>query len=336
MWDLNKDNFKEIPYIEDYVLFSRVTPYQVFLHYIGEFELHRPICSPLRQDEVPSFVIIKSKEASAGLLYHDFATGETGNAVRFVANLYCIGYRQALYKIACDFQIVEDIYNISAKVAKRVLDKIALTKPITKKVKIGITKRQWKLHDKTFWKQFGIRKSTLERFNVCPIQYLFLNDRIIKVDKHAYAYQEEKDGMLTFKIYQPYSKTFKWINNTNSTVHQGYVELPESGDIMIITKALKDVMSMLDVCDIPSIGLQAESVKVKESVIDEYRNRFKKVICLFDNDNAGIKLGEKFASSYGLPLIRLPEHIGKDFSDSVKNVGKNKARQVLQELIKQT
>jgi len=332
MWDLNKKDFKIIPYIEHNALFSRISQEQIFEYYIEEkFTLGRPISSPLRQDEIPSFVIIKANNGN--ILYYDFATGETGNPVRFVGNLFGVGYREALYKIACDFDVVTDVYNLTEEIAREKLPKIE-TKVIRRpNLKLSITSRKWEARDKYFWKSFGIRKSTLEKFNVIPIKYLFFNDRIVQCDRYAYAYKEVKDGYVTYKIYQPYSKKFKWINNTNRTVHQGYRQLPPTGDLLIITKSLKDVMSLYDVCEISSVGLQAESVKVKETVIQEYKKRFKKVYCLFDNDEAGIRLAQKFSSLYNIPLLTLPSDIGKDFSDVVREVGKKRALNIMQELL---
>jgi 5S rRNA maturation endonuclease (ribonuclease M5) len=81
-------------------------------------------------------------------------------------------------------------------------------------------------------------------------------------------------------------------------------------------------MSLYDCANISSIGLQSESVMMKDSVMNEYKNRFKKVICLFDNDEAGKKLSKSFTEKYDIPHFFVPE-LPKvtDFSDLVKSVG---------------
>ena len=149
----------------------------------------------------------------------------------------------------------------------------------------------------------------------------FYNSNAVKVSKHAYVYAEKKDNKLTYKIYQPFEdKLKKWINNANYSVHQGYTQLPKSGELLIITKSLKDVMSLHDVVGVSAIGLQSESVMMKDSVMDEYKSRFKKVVCLFDNDDAGTKLAKEFSKRYGVPyFFVLPIAKSKDFSDFVKN-----------------
>jgi len=96
--------------------------------------------------------------------------------------------------------------------------------------------------------------------------------------------------------------------------------LPKSGELLVITKSLKDVMSIHDIVGVPAIGLQSESVMMKDSVMDEYKSRFKKVVCLFDNDDAGIKLAKEFSKRYNVPhFFVLPISNSKDFSDFVKN-----------------
>jgi DNA primase len=70
--------------------------------------------------------------------------------------------------------------------------------------------------------------------------------------------------------------------------------------------------------------------------MDEYKSRFKKVICLFDNDEAGKKLSLGFTQRYGVPHFFVPE-LPKvtDFSDLVKAVGQQEAVEILKKLIKE-
>ena len=93
-------------------------------------------------------------------------------------------------------------------------------------------------------------------------------------------------------------------------------------------------MSLHDCVGIYSIGLQSESVMMKDTVMDEYKQRFNQVICLFDNDEAGTKLSENFSKQFNIPHIFVPkEPKVKDFSDLVKAKGKEQAVQILKQLI---
>ena len=169
-----------------------------------------------------------------------------------------------------------------------------------------------KKNDKNFIKKFG--------------QLLSNNWKFKKIN----------NDKVSYKIYQPFNKHYKWMNNANYSVHQGYTQLPEKGDLLIITKSLKDVMSIKDVMGISSVGLQSESVMMKQSVMDEYKYRFTKVICLFDNDKAGKRLSVDFAETYNIPYFFMPE-LPKvtDFSDLVKSIGIDKARDEFNNKLKQ-
>jgi hypothetical protein len=192
-----------------------------------------------------------------------------------------------------------------------------------------------------YWSQYNISKKTLSKYDVFPISHIFYNNRPFIAAEKAYCYIENKDDEISYKIYQPEeSKIKKWINNNKFSVHQGYRQLPKSGDLLIITKSLKDVMSIHDTSLIPSIGLQSETILIKDSVMEEYKNRFKKVICLFDNDKAGIKASENFSKKFNIPYILIPDYEEqiKDFSDLIKynitnNISIKKADILLKQLI---
>ena len=93
-------------------------------------------------------------------------------------------------------------------------------------------------------------------------------------------------------------------------------------------------MSIHDVVGIPAVGLQSESVTVKDTVMDEYKSRFKQVICLFDNDKAGVSLSNQFTELYNIPHILIPEQKGvTDFSDLVDVTNEDNAKKILNKLI---
>lgn len=329
MWDLNDIRYSTLPYVDKDKLYSTVTDYQVFCYYIdSELKIGRPINSPLRRDEIPSFSLFINKTTNT-VMYKDFATGDCGDSVKFVMKLKGLQYKQALYVIASDFGYVNEHISVANKKVSNRLKK--LKTPKISAVNIGIKRRDWKIWDRDYWWQYEIKKGTLNKFWVSPVQLLFFNDSIVKPDKHCYAYKEIKDDKVSFKILQPYSE-FKWINNANDSIHQGYRQLPERGELLIITKSLKDVMSLHDVAGIPAVGLQAESIMMKESVMYEYKTRFDRVICMFDNDLPGRKFSTRFSSEFGIEEIFMPQDMGKDFSDVVKDYSGQEALEVLTEI----
>lgn len=312
--NLNSIVFNDLISRED--ILKHVTQERIYGFYLGEQITTLGVYhSPLREDNIPSFALFFHRVEPNILMFKDFATGDCGDFVAMVRKLFNLSYSEALEKVAFDLGLSN--YGVSG--TKQTVNYTKITQK--QKVELGIKIRPWEILDKQFWKPFGIKKSTLKKFNVFPISHVFYNSNAVKVSKHAYVYAERKDNKLTYKIYQPFEdKLKKWINNANYSVHQGYTQLPKSGELLIITKSLKDVMSLHDVIGVSAIGLQSESVMMKDSVMDEYKSRFKKVVCLFDNDDAGTKLAKEFSKRYGVPyFFVLPIAKSKDFSDFVKN-----------------
>jgi 5S rRNA maturation endonuclease (ribonuclease M5) len=326
--NLNSIVFNELITRED--ILKCITQEEIYSYYLGESVADLGIFhSPLREDNIPSFALYFHRHYRDILMFKDFATNDCGDFVVLVMKMFNLGYYDALNKIAFDL----GLSSFSVDVSKQLTN---YTKIVHRdKINLGIKSREWMVKDRDYWLSYGIKKSTLVRYKVFPISYIFYNDVAVKAANLAYAYVEQKDDRVSYKIYQPLEpKIKKWINNADYTVHQGYKQLPDTGELLIITKSLKDVMSIHDTLNIAAIGLQSESVMMKETVMQEYKSRFKKVICLFDNDEAGKKLSLGFTQRYGVPHFFVPE-LPKvtDFSDLVKAKGQEQAVQILNQLI---
>lgn len=331
--DLNSLIYNEIITRED--ILKHVTQEQVYSYYIGEdvgkLGLYH---SPLREDNIPSFALYFHKYEKNILMFYDLATSECGDFIILVCKMFGLDYATATKKIAFDL----GISNLNIETQKK---DIIYTKIVQKtKIKLGVKIRKWQIRDKKYWEQFGITKETLKKYNVYPVEYVFYNDIAIKAAYLSYVYVEEKDEEISYKIYQPLEeKVKKWINNSNYSVHQGYQQLPIIGDLLIITKSLKDVMSLYDCMNISSLGLQSETVMMKLSVAEEYKHRFKKILCLFDNDQAGKKLAKAYSDTFDFTTIFVPKYKNKkitDFSDLVKFKGKEQAIKIMNKIIKNT
>jgi len=324
--NLNSVIFNKIITKED--ILKHVSQESIFSFYMEEDIFETGVFnSPLREDKTPSFSLYFHKHHHDTLMWCDLATGESGDFIVLVQKMFKLSYYDSLMKIAYDF----GLSTFDVGTVKKLQ---SYTKIISKKtIELGVKLRKWKIKDKKYWSQFGITKETLKRFNVYPISHIFFNDNCIKAAEYAYVYVEFKDGIKSYKIYQPYEiKSKKWLNNADYSTHQGYEQLPKTGDILIITKSLKDVMSIHDVLDIPAIGLQSETVMMKMSVMEEYKSRFKRVFCLFDNDEAGQQLANKFHETFNIPHFFMPDFLGvKDFSDLVKEVGLEEAEEIFYE-----
>jgi len=325
------------------LLLNYINDIDVYRHYIGEnITLNGVIRSPLRKDSTPSFGFFYKNDE---VLFNDFVLGG-GDFVKFVQLKYNLNFFEALSKIAIDFKI-DNKFHIKSNVQKNLVDN-SNNYPSreniienTNKFSLDIKSRKWAKYDISFWKNFGINYKILQKYNVVPISHIFFYNRIIKADTYAYAFIEHKDNEITYKVYQPYNKDYKWLTDHNESVWQGWTQLPKSHRLLIITKSLKDVMSIVNVSRIPSVSLQAESIVPKEHIINELKSRFKSIYLLYDNDydkeeNWGQKFSNKIASSFDLKELKIPtKYKSKDFSDLVVNKGKKQANKILTSLIKE-
>jgi len=142
----------------------------------------------------------------------------------------------------------------------------------------------------------------------------------------------------SFKIYNPQAtvKKDKWRSNCGVNDIQGWEQLPESGDLLVITKSLKDVMA-LSLFNIPAIAPQGEHQLVPSKVIDEAKKRFKTLVMFYDYDDAGVSGANRARDEYGIPTVYIPKHYlelynTKDISDCIKEFGLEKTRSLLEEL----
>ena len=267
-----------------------ISEVDVFEYYLG-FLPTNPISSPLREDINPSFSLFLSDKYSQ-LFYKDFSTGEVGDCFIFVKRLFNLATKtDAFNKVAGDFGLNQfrlPSGSISAPSTKLKIPerKTPRIKP-NERLRISVRRREWKLRDKNFWyKKYGLNKEQLEYCNVYPISHYFVNGYCTEAHSKAYAFVEEKDGLQTFKIYQPYAeKEDKWINNNDYSTWELWTQMPNTGNILVICSSRKDAMVIKSLFPselLTACSLQSEHVNPKESVVDELRNRFKEIYILYD------------------------------------------------------
>jgi len=122
-----------------------------------------------------------------------------------------------------------------------------------------------------------------------------------------------------FKIYRPLADKYtKWRNNLASYDIQGYEQLPEKGDLLIITKSLKDVMCLYEM-GYTAISPSSESTFISDKALNQLKRRFKRILICFDRDVSGIKNMRKISLKTGLNgFLVHKKWKAKDISDAVK------------------
>lgn len=305
-------------------ILSRVTEYEIYSHYIGQFKVGAIYNSPFRKDRNPSFGIYYSKRANC-LLFKDHGTGECGNIVKFVS----------LYTGKTNYQeILQDIVDRLKITNNTKLDSTKQYTPTGETV-IGVVRQPWTYTDIDYWSMFHIGKKTLEKFNVNSIKYYLCNGIVKGVYKDTnpmYAYKVFNN----FKIYRPLADKYtKWRNNLSETDIQGLQQLPRKGDILIITKSLKDVMCLYEM-GIPAISPSSESTWIPDAILEDLKKRFKRILICFDRDTTGVRNLRKISLKTGLePILIHKKFKAKDVSDAVRYNSFEEVREwLLQEITK--
>lgn len=303
-------------------LLDKLTDYDIYSYYVGQFKIGKLFNSPLRSDDKnPSFAIFKGM--NGGLFFKDHGSGEGGNAIKFVKLYKNIDTKDELEREL--LRIVRKM-NPNSGNAIRTYSYSVDSGPTD----IGIVRQPFTDVDKRYWKQFHISIDTLRKFQVFSIKY-FLCNRVVrgtyKETSPMYAYKVDDK----FKIYRPLaSKYTKWRTNLTNRNVQGLSELPvEGGNLLIITKSLKDVMCLYEM-GFNAIAASSETTFIPDDILDSLRHKWKNVIMLYDRDKTGMLESRKYSKQYKLDALFVHKRFkAKDVSDAVKDNSYNEVKQWL-------
>ena len=228
--------------ISDYDLLTNFHSEETYMSYYLQVPVVKKLfCSPLRKDSRPTCSFYRDISTKK-LMFHDFGINFTGTFIDVVKAKYNVSEDLAVKIIKNDFGI--ELFTDLKKNDLKIIDnnEEITIKPQTK---IQVKIKPFENEDLLWWQQFGISESTLKIFNVFRVENVFLNDFVCssysKFDPSYGYFFGFKDGLELWKIYYPFRKKSRFLLNCN--VVQGWDQLPSSGNILVITKSLKDVMT---------------------------------------------------------------------------------------------
>lgn len=298
--------------------------------YLGITCVPEVINSPLRQDNNPSLGLFINNKTNS-LWFKDFGSGEKGSLYDLLAKMWNVSKDKVYDRILEDMPAPAPMRKHGVKVYRKSAGKVE------------VRVREWRDYDIAYWDSYGISLPWLKFGEIYPISHIILTKNghsyPIPAEKYAYVYVERKDGIVSFKIYQPYSKEYKWMSKHDSSVWDLWTKIPEKGDKLIITSSRKDALAIWSNTGIPALSLQGEGYIPKKHVVQQLKDRYNKVYVLYDNDfqseeNHGRMYGKMIAERFNVTQIEIPEKWGsKDPSDLVKNHGREVLRGVIYELV---
>ena len=293
----------------------------IFEHYLnlGETLTGQTVSinSPFNaKDKTPSCKIYFSNTTNR-YSFKDFSTGKSGDPTELVMELFHLPTR-----LAAVTKIISDYRGNGGKEKKR--EKITKGK----RYKVNRFKTiDFDEEDLKFWKRFGIKETTLKRFNVKRISYFAMTKegREILFNKGLIFGYFDRYGKLC-RIYQPNNKDAKFIKVKDFI--QGSNQLKYISDTLVILSSLKDSMSFTEMeFDCEVAAPESENIILEKEIIDWFKFKYKRILILFDNDAAGIKAARKYKEEYDLDPINLT--LGKDVAECSETFGLDITKQFL-------
>jgi hypothetical protein len=301
-------------------ILERVTELQIFQHFILDknWRLNEIMCSPLRKDENPSFLV---GNRYGTINFKDFSISEhKGDCFQFVKILHNLPTLDSVLRLI-DSSMGLGIGNGSEMRSSPI---IVPDKPIevTKRNSlIQVITKPFTKGELKYWSDYYQDITDLRRENIYSIKKAYLNKKLLSLDELRFAYFYPEHG---FKIYQPLSdKRKKWLSNIPLTVLDGEENI-KNCDVAWLTKSKKDKMCLLKLFSCVASTQNESLACFSKDNVEFIKNNSKKQVVLYDSDDAGVKscqeITKKFSFSYCNPPRKyLPEI--KDFSDLLRTHG---------------
>ena len=323
-------NFTIDPKITKEFLLSKNSEETYMSYYLGIPVKKGLFRSPLRADNHNTCSFFRGR--SGNLYFKDFATGQCLTFEGVVMEKYHCTYPNALKIIAKDFGYIQ-----SSEFKKQEI-KIQPKFEGEKETFIQVEIKDFSESELKWWNSFGITKKTLDRYKVYSVKTVFLNGNIYAQstpNSPIYGYYfGKKENIEQWRIYMPKRKEFRFIGNVSTKTIQGYKQLPEDGKLLVITKSMKDVC-LLATLGIPAVAPNSETQFVSDKLLDEFRERFKNIVLLYDSDLTGVRFMNKIRKQHrDLIVCMIPrKYEAKDISDFYQKYGRSKTISLIKESI---
>ena len=311
---------------------------RIFEYYLNvPVVFNRNFPSPFRKEKAPScrFVVGSSGSKDTIRMIDYGRENFNGDVFALVMKLFNTSFSGAVQKIAQDFGLTDE-KTIATVASHQTYSKAFLAAQAHKDkqyAKIEVQIRKFNQEDIDFWAESGIGIEQLLKYQVFPCKTVLLNQNTYYFKRQGYPAYAYKLGDKRYKIYRPKEPKTKWL--CNNSLMQGYKQLPETGDFLVITKSLKDVM-FLDRIGIVAVAPPSETSLPSDEIMQNLIKRFKQIVIFYDWDKAGIVTAANFRRKYGLVpyfltdgSFRTRNFKAKDATDLVKLEGYNYARDLI-------
>ena len=318
----------EAPITKDRLL-AAFSEEQYMSYYLGVPITKKLFKSPLRVDHRETCSFYRSDKT--GLRFKDFGNGVNCNFIDIVMVTNNCKYHTALKIIANDFGLTN-----TPSLAKKPIPLEYKGEVLDNKesCNIGIEVKDFTEKELLWWNNFGVSPELLQKGRVYSVKTVFLNKipaffSSDKVPIYGYFFGHEEDKEL-WKIYFPTKQKYRFLLNTSKL--QGLHMLPKTGELLIITKSMKDVLALRGL-GYYAIAPQSENSYPKKEHFEALSKRFTNIVFWYDNDRPGLKSMSTLRKMYRAMFYWIPlcDKV-KDISDYYKKYGRDKTSLLLKQL----
>lgn len=320
-------------------ILSRITQEEILEHYMGRaLNFTTRFKSPLRKDKHPTCSLAYF---GGRLYYRDWSKPNTMDVFSFVQSKHRLLYREALRHIADEL----NLWEVDPSLEPTYLNKNSENQKSRKK-EIAVKIQDFTPQDIAYLKQYGLTSTQTSKFKVFSLKYIWVGGQSHYIRKAkdpalGYYFGSDEQGSQRWKIYfyrrRDDPKRPRFLGNTNRIA--GWVQLPKTGSLLVLTKSLKDVM-VLDLFGVTAISMQSETTMPYPYIIDELKERFKTIVSLYDFDYTGVVNAMRLRRTYGIqPLFLTDGRFGsidfnaKDISDYFALEGPEETENLLYDAI---
>lgn len=305
-------NFKKTTVTTEEQLLKFIEEEEIILHYYGTLKRNTLLPCPFKLEKTPSFYI---SYLEGRIKWRRFGIVERPQSpIELVMRLYNIPKQVAIQKIFKELVLVSRP-NRDVEITK-------LRAGYTDEISFSVEYDNLKDFELLYFQNYNIQKESLEYFEVYGCRRAMINGYLFcksKASDPAFIYL---NGPESWSVYRPLSDPSLRHRKYNIRNHlMGYSQLPDQGEILIITKSMKDIL-VFNELDYPAISPHSERIYINQQVLEGLKNRFERIIVCYDNDDTGIQASIKFTQENNLEYWNVPKDIGcKDPADVSKKYG---------------
>lgn len=309
-------------------ILQRITEYDIYRYFFGEFKVNETISNRFRKDKNPSFVI---GNLLGHLTHKDFADSFwVGNCFSFVQQIHGISYNDALILIDKSFGLGLSGANTNTGEFKQIVSSYTQPEELGKRyANIQVIPRKFTQEELSYWNDYYQDISDLRTNNIFSISKIYLNKQLFHLKDTELRFGYYYNGF--WKLYRPFAdKKNKWLSNVPIVTAGGLENLDKTKNTLIC-KSLKDYMVCRkiynNVCYVQNESIAAFS----KETIEFIKEHSKEIYYGGDSDDPGKNASFLITEEFGFKYINPPNYLLKEDIKDFAEMGKIKGLGFLKE-----